>query len=85
MREEVRLLLPFLRRQRFRSVVVVSPEMQSRRRSHLVQTWRRAGLRVLIHPIPETEFHTAGWWRRKRDTKLLVTELLGWLTLPFGG
>jgi hypothetical protein len=85
MREEVRLLLPFLLRQRFRSAVVVSPELQSRRRSFLLQPWRRAGLRVLVQPIPDPAFRAAGWWRRKRDTKRLVGEMLGWLTLPFDG
>jgi hypothetical protein len=78
-------LLPFLRRQRVRSVLVVSPELQSRRRSHLVQPWRRAGLRVRVDPVPDPSFRADGWWRRKRDTKRLVGEMLGWLTLPFGG
>jgi hypothetical protein len=85
MREEVRLLLPFLRRQRFRSAVVIASELQSRRRSYRLRPWRRAGLRVLVHPIPDPAFHAAGWWRRKRDTKLVVGEMLGWLALPFGG
>ena len=85
MREEVRLLLPFLQRRRFRSALVMTPELQSRRRSFLLQPWRRAGLQAFVHPIPDAEFRTAEWWRRKRDTKSLVSEALGWLTLPFGG
>ena len=85
MREENRLLLPLLRRRGFRSVLVISPALESRRRSLLLRPWRRAGLRVLVRPIPDPRFHTAGWWRRKMDTKFVVGEALGWLTLPFGG
>lgn len=84
-REDARLLLPLLQRQRFRSALVIVPELQSRRRSYLLRPWRRAGIRVLVHPMPDPDFRAAGWWRRKRDTKQLVGELLGWLTLPFGG
>jgi uncharacterized SAM-binding protein YcdF (DUF218 family) len=85
MREENRLLLPLLRRRGFRSVLVISSALESRRRSLLLRPWRRAGLRVLVHPIPDHEFRAVGWWRRKMDTKRIVSEALGWLTLPFGG
>jgi hypothetical protein len=84
MREEVRRLLPFFQARGIRSVLVVSSEIQSRRKSLLTRPWRRAGMRVLIHPIPGPDFHPAGWWRRKLDTKVIVGEALGWLTLPFG-
>jgi len=85
MREENRRLLPLLRRRGFRSALVVSPALESRRRSLLLRPWRRAGLRALVHPIRDAGFLAAGWWRRKTDTKLVVSEALGWLTLPFGG
>ena len=85
MREENRRLLPLLRRRGFRSALVVSSALESRRRSLLLRPWRRAGLRALVHPIPDAGFLEAGWWRRKTDTKLVVSEALGWLTLPFGG
>jgi hypothetical protein len=85
MREENRLLLPLLRRRGFRSVLVISPALESRRRSLLLRPWRRAGLRVLVHPIPDPRFRATGWWRRKTDTKFVVGEALGWLSLPFGG
>jgi hypothetical protein len=85
MREEARLLLPFLRRQRFLSALVISSELQSRRRAFLLRPWRHAGIRVILHPIPDPAFHAAGWWRRKRDTKSMIGEMLGWMTLPFGG
>ena len=64
---------------------MVSPALESRRRSLLLRPWRRAGLRALVHPIRDAGFLAAGWWRRKTDTKLVVSEALGWLTLPFGG
>jgi uncharacterized SAM-binding protein YcdF (DUF218 family) len=84
MREEARLLLPFLRARGFRSALVISAELQSRRKYRVLRPWRRAGLRVLIHPIASPDFRTDGWWRRKTDTKVVVGEALGWLTLPFG-
>jgi uncharacterized SAM-binding protein YcdF (DUF218 family) len=84
MREEARRLLPFLRTRGVRSVLVVSSDIQSRRKSLLLKSWRRAGVHVLVHPIPGPDFHADGWWRRKLDTKVVVGEVLGWLTLPFG-
>jgi hypothetical protein len=84
MREEQRRLLPFLQARGVRSVLVVSGEIQSRRKSLLLRPWRRAGLRVLVHPIPGPDFRATRWWRRKMDTKVIVGEALGWLTLPFG-
>jgi hypothetical protein len=84
MREEARLLLPFLRARGVRSVLIVSAELQSRRKALLLRPWRRAGLRVRVHPIASPDFSAAGWWRRKTDTKAVVGEALGWLTLPFG-
>jgi hypothetical protein len=50
----------------------------------VLRPWRRAGLRVLLHPIAGPDFRAAGWWRRKTDTKVVVGEALGWLTMPFG-
>lgn len=85
MREENRRLLPFLRRRSFRSALVISAELESRRRHRLLDSWRRAGLSVRVYAVPEAEFQMAGWWRRKSDTKRVVSELLGWLSLPFGG
>jgi hypothetical protein len=84
MREEARLLLPFLQQQGFRSALVVSAELQSRRKARMLRPWRRAGLRVRIHPISGPEFQADGWWRRKTDTKMVVSEAIGWLTMPFG-
>jgi uncharacterized SAM-binding protein YcdF (DUF218 family) len=85
MREEIRRLLPFLRRRGWRSALVVSSALESRRHFLLLAPWRRAGLRVRVHAIPEPRFRGAGWWRRKSDTKRIVGEALGWLTLPIGG
>ena len=84
MREELRLLRPFLQARGVRSVIVISSEMQSRRKSLLLGAWRDAGLQVLVHPMPHPDFRPAGWWRRKTDTKVVVGEALAWLTLPFG-
>jgi uncharacterized SAM-binding protein YcdF (DUF218 family) len=84
MREEARLLLPFLQARGVHSVLVVSAELQSRRKAWLLRRWSHAGLRVLMHPIAGPDFRTGGWWRRKLDTKSVVGEALGWLTLPFG-
>lgn len=84
LREEIRRLRPFLRRRGVRSALVLSAELQSRRESLLLRPWRRAGIRVLVHPVAGPEFHAAGWWRRRMDTKVVVSEALAWLTLPFG-
>jgi uncharacterized SAM-binding protein YcdF (DUF218 family) len=83
-REEVRRLLPLLRARRVRSALVVTGELQSRREALLIGPWRRADIRVLVHPIESPGFSPAGWWRRKVDTKAVVGEALGWLTVPFG-
>jgi hypothetical protein len=85
MREEDRLLLPCLLHRGVRSAMVIATALESRRRFLRLGSWRRAGLRVRVHAIPEPQFHPADWWRRKPDTKLVVGEILGWLTLPFGG
>jgi uncharacterized SAM-binding protein YcdF (DUF218 family) len=84
MREERRLLLPYLRKRGVRSVLVISSELPSRRKALLLRPWRRAGLEVRVHPLPHPDFRRAGWWRRKTDTKMIVSETLAWLMLPFG-
>ncbi len=84
MREEARLLLPFLQEKGFRSALVVSAELQSRRKARVLRPWRQAGVRVLLHPIAGPEFRTESCWRRKADTKVVVSEALSWLTMPFG-
>ena len=85
MREENRRVLPLLQRRGFRSALVVSGALESRRRAFLLRSWRRAGLQVRVYPIPDPDFHLLRWWRSKMDTKRVVSESLGWLTLPFGG
>ena len=84
MREEARLLLPFLQARGVRKVLVIAPALQSRRKALVLGRWQRAGIRVRIHPMPDSGFRAAGWWRRQSDTKRVVGEALSWVLMPLG-
>lgn len=85
MREENRWVRAYMLRRGFHTAIVISPALQSRRRSFFLRTWRRSSLIVHVYPVADPGFRAGGWWHRKTDTKIVVSEALGWLMLPFGG
>lgn len=78
-REEAEALRPCLERRGWRTVVVVTSNYHTRRASHI---WRKVckaadpPFRISVHGVPDGDFESRGWWRRRRYAKTFLGETI---------
>ncbi len=75
--EEAQVLVKCINDHGWRSIAVVTSDYHTRRTGII---WRRmlgsqhSSLHVLIHAVPDPEFHAARWWRERRSAKTWILE-----------
>ncbi|MEA3493229.1 MAG: YdcF family protein [Candidatus Margulisiibacteriota bacterium] len=84
--EDVLLSLPLIRKNKFRSVILVTSPYHSRRSK---RTFKKgvAGLNieVLSYPVQDSKFKVKGWWERHEDTQRVVWEYVSLVYYLFKG
>jgi len=86
--EEAQALAQCINEHRWHSVAIVTSDYHTRRAGII---WRRtlrrqnSSLLLLMHAVPDPEFHALRWWRERRSAKTFIVESTKLLWTLAGG
>jgi len=78
-REEIGVLLAALRRQRARSVLLVTSKTHSRRAALIFHVLSGDEIRAYVSPTPYDPFTPGDWWHHRAIARRVVTEYAKWI------
>ena len=74
-REEARMLLPFVIKQGFKSVIIVTSNYHTRRSKKVFQKeWNGSGIQTTVSAAPFYQFHPDDWWKHRSDSRTFFFE-----------
>jgi len=84
--EDVTLCLPILKKNGFRSLILVTSPTHSRRAKRVfMKICAREGIKVISWPAQKSKFKLSGWWTRHEDTQLVIWEYVSLVYYFFKG
>lgn len=73
---EARVLLAECESRKYKTLIVVTSNFHTRRAGRIFRrVFQGSGIRVLVHPSPDTSFNVDHWWTRRTDARMWFLEM----------
>jgi uncharacterized SAM-binding protein YcdF (DUF218 family) len=74
-KEEADVLLRFMRKHRYDTVIIVTSNFHTGRAKRVFQKeWAGKGMHILVSAAPTHEYHPDDWWKHRTDGRTFFFE-----------